>query len=61
MIRRWGKDSVGSHAEDLGWEDLAGVLAWVCAIPGLIFSYVAAAGYIPLDRFAWLAGRRGRK
>ncbi len=48
---------LGSHAEDLGWEDVAGVLAWVCAIPGLIFSYVAAAGYIPLARRALAEGR----
>jgi cardiolipin synthase len=48
---------LGSHADDLGWEDLAGVLAWVCVIPGLIFSYVAAAGYIPLARRALAEGR----
>jgi cardiolipin synthase (CMP-forming) len=48
---------LGSHAEDLGWEDVAGVLAWVCAIPGLIFSYIAAAGYIPLGRRALKEGR----
>lgn len=48
---------LGSHAEDLGWEDLAGVLAWVCVIPGLIFSYIAAAGYIPLARRALAEGR----
>ena len=48
---------LGSHAEDLGWEDLAGVLAWVCVIPGLIFSYIAAAGYVPLARRALAEGR----
>jgi cardiolipin synthase (CMP-forming) len=48
---------LGSHADDLGWEDLAGVLAWVCVIPGLIFSYIAAAGYIPLARRALAEGR----
>jgi cardiolipin synthase len=48
---------LGSHADDLHWQDLAGVLAWVCAIPGLIFSYVAAAGYVPLARKALAEGR----
>jgi cardiolipin synthase len=48
---------LGSNADDLGWQDLAEVLAWVCAIPGLIFSYVAAAGYIPLARRALAEGR----
>lgn len=48
---------LGIHAEDLGWEDVAGVLAWVCAIPGLIFSYVAAAGYVPIARRALAEGR----
>jgi cardiolipin synthase (CMP-forming) len=48
---------LGSHAEDLGWEDLAGVLAWVCVIPGLVFSYIAAAGYVPLARRALAEGR----
>jgi cardiolipin synthase (CMP-forming) len=48
---------LGSHAEDLGWEDMAGVLAWVCVIPGLIFSYIAAAGYVPLARRALAEGR----
>jgi cardiolipin synthase len=48
---------LGSHASDLHWQDLAGVLAWVCVIPGLIFSYVAAAGYVPLARRALAEGR----
>jgi cardiolipin synthase len=48
---------LGSHADDLGWQDLAGVLAWVCVIPGLIFSYIAAAGYVPLARRALAEGR----
>jgi cardiolipin synthase len=48
---------LGSHADDLGWQDLAGVLAWVCVIPGLIFSYIAAAGYVPLARQALAEGR----
>ena len=48
---------LGSHADDLGWQDLAGFLAWVCVIPGLILSYVAAAGYIPLARRALAEGR----
>jgi len=48
---------LGSHADDLGWEDLAGFLAWCFAIPGLILSYIAAAGYIPLARRALAEGR----
>jgi cardiolipin synthase len=48
---------LGSNADDLGWQDLAEVLAWVCVIPGLIFSYIAAAGYIPIARRALAEGR----
>ncbi|MBA2625248.1 MAG: CDP-alcohol phosphatidyltransferase family protein [Acidimicrobiia bacterium] len=51
---------LGSNAPDLHWEDVAGVLAWVCAVPGLIFSYVSAAGYVPLARRALAEGRRRR-
>ena len=48
---------LGGNADDLGWQDLAEFLAWCFAIPGLILSYVAAAGYIPLARRALAEGR----
>jgi cardiolipin synthase (CMP-forming) len=38
---------LGSHG-DIGWEDTAGVLAWVTGIPGLVLSYYAAALYVPI-------------
>jgi cardiolipin synthase len=47
-----------SHAS-VGWRDTAGAVAWLCVIPGLVFGYVAAAGYIPLARRAFRAGRVG--
>jgi cardiolipin synthase len=48
---------LGGNADDLGWQDLAEVLAWCFAIPGLVLSYVAAAGYVPLARRALAEGR----
>ena len=41
----------------LGWRDTAEVLAWICAVPGLVFSYVAAAQYVPIARQALREGR----
>jgi cardiolipin synthase (CMP-forming) len=43
---------------DLSWADTADVLAWLCAVPGLVLSYVAAAGYVPLARRALTEGRK---
>jgi cardiolipin synthase len=50
---------LGSHADNLGWQDLAGFLAWVCVIPGLILSWYAAIMYLPLSRVALREGREG--
>jgi cardiolipin synthase len=36
----------------ISWDGLARVLAWGCAVPGLILSYYAAGTYIPLARAA---------
>jgi cardiolipin synthase len=43
----------------LGWRDTAEVLAWVCAIPGLVFGYIAAVQYVPLAQRALREGRVG--
>ena len=50
---------LGSHADDLGWEDLAEVLAWGFVIPGLVLSWYAAVTYIPRARVALAEGRVG--
>jgi cardiolipin synthase len=50
---------LGSHADNLGWQGLAGFLAWVCVIPGLILSWYAAIMYLPLSRVALREGREG--
>lgn len=50
---------LGSHAPDLGWQDLAGFLAWCFALPGLVLSYYAAALYVPIARNALREGRVG--
>ena len=42
---------------DVSWTDLARVLAWLFAVPGLVLSWWAAAGYVPLAREA-LAERK---
>jgi cardiolipin synthase len=47
---------LASHST-VGWADLAGVLAWIAAIPGLALSLYAAALYIPLAREALREGR----
>jgi cardiolipin synthase (CMP-forming) len=45
-----------SHS-DAGWAQLAGVLAWLTGIPGLVLSLYAAARYVPLARSALAEGR----
>jgi len=42
------------------WNDTARTLAWVCAIPGLVLSYYAAALYVPAARTALREGRAAR-
>lgn len=42
------------------WNDTARVLAWVCAVPGLVLSYYAALLYIPAARRALQEGRSAR-
>ncbi len=46
-------------AADVGYADAARVAAWAFAVPGLAYSYVSAAGYVPLAREALRAGRVG--
>lgn len=48
---------LASHADDLGWADTAGFLAWCFAIPGLVLGWYAAATYVPLARAALAEGR----
>ena len=39
------------------WHALANVLAWICIVPALAFSYYAAATYVPIARTALRDGR----
>jgi cardiolipin synthase len=50
---------LASHST-VGWNDLAGVLAWGFGIPGLILSYVALCQYVPIALRALREGRAGR-
>lgn len=50
---------LASHST-LSWHELAGVLAWVTGIPGLILSYVAWAMYAPIAVRALREGRAAR-
>ncbi len=50
---------LGAKAE-LSWADQAQFFAWVAAIPGLVFGYIAAALYIPDARKAIAEGRAAR-
>src|SRR5207249_9230761 len=52
---------LASHAQHLGWQPVAGFLAWVAVIPALILSYYAAFTYIPLGRIALAEGRVGAR
>jgi cardiolipin synthase len=45
---------------DAGWHDVAHVLAWLFAIPGVCFSWYAAVTYVPLARRALREGRAHR-
>jgi len=47
---------LGAHAH-VSWEDQATFFAWVAAIPGLVFGYIAAVLYIPDARKAIAEGR----
>ena len=48
-----------SHS-DARWADLAGVLAWLTVIPGLVLAYIALALYVPLGITALREGRADR-
>ena len=39
------------------WADTAEVLGWVAAVPGLVFGYISAVGYVPLGIRALREGR----
>ena len=45
---------------NVSWEDQARFFAWVFAIPGLVFGYIAAILYIPDARKAIAEGRAAR-
>ena len=51
---------LASHST-VGWHHTAGWLAWVFAVPGLLFSYYAAVTYVPLARRALADGRAERR
>jgi cardiolipin synthase (CMP-forming) len=51
---------LASHST-VGWHHTAGSLAWICAVPGLLFSYYAAITYVPLARQALADGRAERR
>lgn len=46
---------------DLFWADVAEVLAWLCAVPGIVLGYVALALYVPMARRALHEGRAPRE
>lgn len=47
---------LGSHS-DLSWHSQARVAAWVCAVPGVILAWAAAAAYVGPARRALSAAR----
>ena len=42
------------------WQHPFEVVAWVCAVPGLVLAWMAAAAYVPRSRQALARGRDGR-
>lgn len=40
-----------------GWQHPIEIFAWVCAVPGLVLAWVAAASYVPAARRALARGR----
>ena len=46
---------------DLSWASTAEVLAYVAGIPGLIYSYLSLAEYVPLARTALREGRSAHR
>jgi cardiolipin synthase len=49
-----------TYHSTMGWAPLAGVLAWVFGLPGLVFGYVALALYVPMGLQALRDGRADR-
>lgn len=47
-------------ASGISWNDTARTLGWICAIPGLVLSWYAAAMYVPAARKALREGRAAR-
>jgi cardiolipin synthase len=50
---------LGGHAND-DWRGVAEVLAWICAVPGLVLGWYAAASYVPKAVQAVRDGRLAR-
>jgi cardiolipin synthase len=48
------------HADAGFWSDFGMFFGWACAIPGLIFGYIALYQYVPLGLEALRAGRADR-
>jgi cardiolipin synthase len=48
--------SAGDHPTS----ELAGVVGWVCVVPGLVLSYVTGVLYVPKIRAALVSGRLKR-
>lgn len=51
---------LGGHAND-DWHQIAEILAWIFAIPGLILGWYSAVTYVPKARAAVAAGRADRE
>ncbi len=45
-------------ASDVAGHGVLRTLGWICAVPGLAYSYLSAAEYVPLARTALREGRR---
>jgi hypothetical protein len=52
---------LGYDCPDLGWQSLAGFLAYGFSVPGIALGWYAAALYVPLGRKALAEGRTARR
>jgi len=50
---------LAGHAAD-DWHSTAEILAWICAVPALVFGWYAAFTYVPKARQALAESRAGR-
>lgn len=60
FLLMWAFPMFLASESTVGWRDIGGIVAWSCAIPGLICAYVSLAMYVPIGLTALREGRATR-